>query len=45
LIYGVRGISTFAGFEFVLPSWPGLENILPELKTILPNADFASKAT
>ncbi len=22
------------------PSWPGLENILPELKIVLPNADF-----
>ena len=22
-------------------SWPSLENILPELKTVLPNADFA----
>ena len=22
------------------PSWPSLENILPELKTVLPNADF-----
>ena len=21
-------------------SWPSLENILPELKTVLPNADF-----
>ena len=22
------------------PSWPSVENILPELKTVLPNADF-----
>jgi len=26
--------------EFVSPSWPSVENILPELKTVLPNADF-----
>jgi hypothetical protein len=23
---------------FISPSWPSLENILPELKTVLPNA-------
>ena len=26
--------------RFVAPSWPSVENILPELKTVLPNADF-----
>ena len=25
------------------PNWPSLENILPELKTVLPNADFVIK--
>jgi hypothetical protein len=26
--------------KFISPSSPSLENILPELKTVLPNADF-----
>jgi hypothetical protein len=25
-------------FEFRSPTWPSLENILPEFKTVLPNA-------
>ena len=24
----------------MIQAWPSLENILPELKTVLPNADF-----
>ena len=27
-------------FEPCTPSWPSLENISPELKTVFPNADF-----
>jgi len=30
--------------EPVSPNWPSLENILPELKTVLPNADFVEVA-
>jgi len=29
-----------SGVGFVTPSWPSLENILPELKTVLPNVRF-----
>jgi len=37
---GWRLSSVEAGLEFLSLSWPSLENILPELKTVLPNADF-----
>jgi hypothetical protein len=34
----VRVKSGWAKPDFVSPRWPGLENILPELKTVLPDA-------
>jgi len=32
--------SCWPKLDFLSPSWPSLENILPELKAVLPNADF-----
>jgi hypothetical protein len=37
---GFQPLSLERRVEFVSPSWPSLENILPELKTVLPNADL-----
>ena len=37
---GFQPLSLERQVEFFSPSWPSLENILPELKTVLPNADL-----
>ena len=40
LARGEHASTTYLVFSPTSPPWPSLENILPELKTVLPNANF-----
>ena len=40
LARGEHASTTYFVFSPTSPPWPGFEDILPELKTVLPNADF-----